>query len=85
MMLKKINRIITHVFAVMFGMAGMLVSVCASAQEESLIMRDIQISEQPDHIVIHVNFNNPVQMIRHFPPNAGEILYHQNHHSASIG
>lgn len=73
-MKKEKNKIINFVCVLLLTTAALLLSFSAFAQEETQILRDIQITEQPDNIVIRVNFNNPVNMIRHFPPNAGEIL-----------
>lgn len=56
----------------------LLASFCwfstAIAAEKQQILRDIKISETKTDILIQVNFNRSVTTIRHFPPNAGEIL-----------
>jgi tetratricopeptide (TPR) repeat protein len=52
--------------------AFFVVSPVLSAEVQ--ILQDIQISEEKESAVIQINLGIPVRYVRHFPPNAGEIL-----------
>lgn len=51
---------------------GLLAAGPLSAAENALA--GIQIVEQPEHIVLEVEFTVPMKYVKHFPPREGEIL-----------
>ncbi len=67
------NRSIYHFIAILIAANFFLMSA-AFAADKKQILKDVQISENKDDVIVSVNFNKNIQIIRHFPPDAGEIL-----------
>lgn len=69
------NKSIYHCLAILLIVAANFFLIPAAfAAEKKQILQDVQISENQDDVIVGVNFNKNVKIIRHFPPDAGEIL-----------
>lgn len=53
---------------------GSVIAASTLARAEDAILQGIQITEKETTIDLQVDFSAPLQYMRHFPPNSGEIL-----------
>jgi len=63
-----------HRFVAVFLLVFLCMSSAVFAAGNKQILKDIQLSENTNDVIIRVNFNKRVRSIRHFPADAGEIL-----------